>query len=402
MKLNQRMFDKMRDATRSLMAGGPQSATAAIQRALQGSAAADTAPLKDAWKTDAHSGNANAANHGQSGLEPMSGFVADLLAKLKVQMPAEGMPFSAPPFAPQPTEATETTAATGGRFISASFTNQAGTRQYKLYIPTCYDDKPLPLVVMLHGCTQNPDDFANGTRMNALAEEHRCLVVYPMQGQASNSSKCCNWFNAIDQKRDQGEPSIIAGITREIIGKYHVDSDRVYVAGLSAGGAMAAIMHATYPDMYAAAGVHSGLAFGAAHDLPSALGAMKGGAAGVSRPASAASGKVIPIIVFHGDRDKTVHPRNGDDIMSQSLSRHAHVASAPDVIVQEGQVKNGQAYTCTMHRNSAGQVIAEQWLVHGAGHAWSGGSRHGTYTDPAGPDAAQEMMRFFYSHSLSH
>ena len=406
MKIDQNILKQMHDATRTLLAGGPHAATAAIQRALNGAQTMQV-PKHDARV--APSGKAASGTQTMAGpmadsmADSMAGFVPDLLAKLRILMPAEGMSFDAPSFTPPPGDMSEaaakTVTATGGRFISGSFTNQAGTRQYKLYIPSCYKDKPLPLVVMLHGCTQNPDDFANGTQMNALAEEHQCLVVYPAQTQGANSSKCWNWFNALDQKRDQGEPSIIAGITRKIGEEYQVDSSRVYIAGLSAGGAMAAIMHATYPDIYAAAGVHSGLAFGAAHDLSSALGAMRGGGA-AGMPKLAAHAKVIPIIVFHGDRDKTVHPRNGDNIMSQSLSRLHGSSGIPDVIVQEGQSKHGQSYTCTMHRNSGGQVIAEQWLLHGAGHAWSGGSKSGTYTDPAGPDAAQEMMRFFYSHSL--
>jgi poly(hydroxyalkanoate) depolymerase family esterase len=272
-----------------------------------------------------------------------------------------------------------------GKFIDASFTNAAGTRSYKLYVPSSYDGAPLPLLVMLHGCTQNPDDFAVGTQMNALAEEMHCLVAYPAQSQQANAQRCWNWFNAIDQTRDQGEPSIIAGITRAVMASHEVDAEQVYVAGLSAGGAMATIMGTLYPELYAAVGVHSGLPFASAHDLPSALAAMKGN---FGRAPSA--GKALPIIVFHGDRDTTVHPANGDELIARGASR-----AAKEIVIEPGRVPDGHAYTRTVHQRADGSPQAEQWLIHGAGHAWSGGSARGSYTDGKGPDASREMMRFF-------
>ncbi len=286
----------------------------------------------------------------------------------------------------------------GGKFIEATYSNPAGTRAYKLYIPSGYHEQALPLVVMLHGGTQSPDDFAAGTRMNLIAEEQTCLVVYPAQPSAANAAKCWNWFRPSDQQRGQGEPSLIAGITRQVMRDYSVDPQRVYIGGLSAGAAAAAVMGATYPDLYAAIGVHSGLALGAANDLPSAFAAMRQG----DLPASSRSGDVstvpghgsaIPTIVFHGDRDNTVHPRNGDHVIAQKRTTNLQKK------VHRGRVPGGHAYTRTIHTDASGRAILEQWEIHGAGHAWSGGSPAGSYTDPRGPDAAREMLRFFLAHT---
>lgn len=280
-----------------------------------------------------------------------------------------------------------------GQFIAGSYANEHGRRPYKLYIPTGHAGKALPMIVMLHGCTQTPDDFAAGTRMNALAEERQCFVLYPAQMQSANRSRCWNWFKRGDQRRDQGEPAIIAGMTREMVNRYGIDARKVYVAGLSAGGAMAAVMAAAYPDLYAAVGIHSGLAVGSAHDVSSAFAAMRGTPGPSARGAAPRQARALPVIVFHGDRDNTVHPRNGEQVISASVDRNA--VSGNTVSVERGRVPGGHAYTRTVHSDAAGRVILEHWLVHGAGHAWSGGSARGSYTDPKGPDAARAMLRFF-------
>jgi poly(hydroxyalkanoate) depolymerase family esterase len=273
----------------------------------------------------------------------------------------------------------------GARFEERAFANAAGRRAYKLYVPSSYGARPMPLVVMLHGCTQSPDDFAAGTGMNALAEELGFLVAYPAQTKAANASKCWNWFNVSDQQRDGGEPSLIAGITREILSDFSVAEGRVYVAGLSAGGAAAAVMGAAYPDLFAAVGVHSGLACGAAHDVASAFAAMRQGGA-----PSRGGGRTVPTIVFHGDRDTTVNPVNGEQVIAQSKA-----GSRLRATVESGRSPGGVSYTRTVQTDGTGHPVLEHWVLHGVGHAWSGGSPAGSYTDPRGPDASREMMRFF-------
>jgi poly(hydroxyalkanoate) depolymerase family esterase len=282
----------------------------------------------------------------------------------------------------------------GARFIEGTYSNPAGSRAYKLFIPSRYQGQALPLVVMLHGCTQSPDDFAAGTRMNFIAEEQTCFVVYPAQRSDANQSKCWNWFRAADQQRGGGEPSLIAGITRQIMRDYSVDPKRVYVGGLSAGAAAAAIMGATYNDLYAAVGIHSGLACGAATDMPSAFAAMRQGG-GPGRKVISGGGRPVPVIIFHGDRDATVHPNNGGQILEQAIG-----TTSTQEKVHRGQIPGGHAYTRTTHTDAAGREILEHWNIHGAGHAWSGGNPAGSYTDPRGPDATREMLRFFLGHSL--
>ncbi len=278
-----------------------------------------------------------------------------------------------------------------GRFLPANFTSKAGSRSYKLYVPSTYHGQPAPLIVMLHGCTQSTDDFAVGTRMNAAAEDHGCLVAYPAQTSLANAQKCWNWFSEDDQHRDAGEPGLIAGITREIMREYAIDPRRVYVAGLSAGGAAAAIMGEAYPDLYAAIGVHSGLACGAARDVTSAFGAMQRGG-GDARPGSRRH-PPVPTIVFHGDRDNTVNSRNADGVVEQSGG-----GAVLETRVESGEVPGGYAYDRIVYTDTSGRIVIERYVVHGAGHAWFGGSPAGSYTDMRGPDATREMLRFFLAH----
>jgi poly(hydroxyalkanoate) depolymerase family esterase len=296
--------------------------------------------------------------------------------------------------------------ARGGEFLTRSYTNGAGTRTYKLYIPVSYligNADAMPMVVMLHGCKQSPDDFAAGTQMNALAEQHGFLVAYPAQAANANGSKCWNWFRTEDQGRDDGEPSLIAGITREVASHYRIDGRRIFVAGLSAGAAMAVILGATYPELYAAVGAHSGLPYAVAHDVPSAFSAMKGGAApaGLSgpfakrRPSRPSIGRTVPTIVFHGDSDSTVASSNGDAIVEAMVVATGETGLR--VSTQDGATSSGRTYSRTIYADAAGAHVVEHWVPHGSGHAWSGGSSSGSFTDPSGPDASSEMIRFFYA-----
>lgn len=413
MNMNDSLHVLMRDANRMVQSGRLMDATQTIQRALGGlppadgyvSAAggAERAPLEGVFHV--LDGTFPKAFVGAE-VFPLDAPTPEFHFRAPPDSPWQGftMPASWPGAAP----ATVPEVAPGAQFIAGSFTNAAGTRCYKLYVPSGYEGQAqaLPLVVMLHGGTQNPDDFAAGTRMNALAEEYPCLVLYPVQAPGVNVLKCWNWFKEGDQQRDGGEPSLIAGMTQEIMATYRVDARRVYVAGMSAGGAMAAVMGATYPDLFAAVGVHSGLAHGAAHDLPSALAAMQGNGMAPARPLDASGAgtgsesRTVPTIVFHGDRDTTVNPRNADHIILQGTSRyHARAGTKPRVAAQPGQVPGGHAYTRTVYQDADGQPFQEHWQVHGAGHAWAGGSTNGSYTDPKGPDASREMLRFFDEHA---
>jgi poly(hydroxyalkanoate) depolymerase family esterase len=393
--------DLIREATRLTRAGQLVEATALLQRMLRGESAPDASSDtggrialtgRKPLIIDAKANAVEEKTDSHPKLEPAPSAQPPMLRALLDRKEAHSAielrgvmkraPLSTPDIVPE-----------GARFIERTYSSPAGSRAYRLFIPSRYREQPLPLVVMLHGCTQSPDDFAAGTRMNFLAEEQNCFVVYPAQPSQANQAKCWNWFRTADQQRGRGEPSLIAGITRQIMDDYLVDRKRVYVGGLSAGAAAAAIMGATYNDLYAAIGIHSGLACGVAADLPSALVAMRQGRS--DHRVISGDRPPVPTIVFHGDRDTTVHPNNGDQILEQSLG-----TMSTQKKVHRGQVPGGHAYTRTILSDANGRGMLEHWNIHGAGHAWSGGSRAGSYTDPRGPDATREMLRFFLEHSL--
>lgn len=320
------------------------------------------------------------------------GEVLELLRKVDLpDLARAAYPFATPRATPSTPQ--------GAAFLSRTFACPAGARDYKVYVPAQVAERPAnaaekrPLLVMLHGCSQNPDDFAIGTGMNLLAEEHGFIVAYPRQSTSANQTACWNWFNPSDQMRDAGEPSIISGMTRAVMADFDIDPELVFVAGLSAGGAMAAIMSATYPELYRASGIHSGLAHGSASDLLSALTAMRGRfgpatAAKAGHPDGAAG---VRTIVFHGAMDQTVHPSNADAIV---LAARAGLKDAA-LETQYGQSPGGCAYKRTVIAGASGVPHVEYWAIEGLGHAWSGGRPEGSYTDPRGPDASREMLRFF-------
>jgi poly(hydroxyalkanoate) depolymerase family esterase len=276
----------------------------------------------------------------------------------------------------------------GARFGSDTFTSQAGSRAYRSYIPAPRAGGVTGVVVMLHGCTQTPEDFAVGTGMNQLAERHGFVVVYPAQSRGDNAQSCWNWFSRGDQRRGKGEPAILAELTQHICADHGVGREATFVAGLSAGAAMAAILGEAYPDVFSAVCEHSGLPVGAAKDVPSAFAAMAGT---LAEAGPAVAGGTVRTIVFHGSADVTVHPSNGDRIVQRALT-----GAARQVIedVQSGQA-GGRSFTRVVSSDPKGGDLVEHWSIAGLGHAWSGGQSGGSYTDVTGPDASAEMIRFF-------
>jgi poly(hydroxyalkanoate) depolymerase family esterase len=296
-----------------------------------------------------------------------------------------------------------------GSWVNGTVHTSVGARNYKLWRPARYTGKTaLPLVMMLHGCTQTPDDFATGTGMNSVAEQHNFLVVYPEQPADANPLKCWNWFDPAQQVRGQGEPALLAEIINEVRARYRVDARRVFVAGSSAGGAMAVIMGATYPDLFAAVGVHSGLAYKAATNLLEARTVMAQGGADPARLGQLAAKSMgdakhlMRVIVFQGANDGAVAPVNADQIITQWAQTNDYLDDGQDNDsvddmadkTTEGTVSGGYAYKQYIYNDRAGRPLMGKWIIQGLKHAWSGGAG-GAYTDPKGPNASQELWRFF-------
>ncbi len=352
----------MRRATESVRSGDLSGATGLIQSALGGKADALQAP-QDAPPRRAR----------------LTQTLSQTLAKLrqfKAAMPDPGA---------MPAARAEAPVTPGARFERGSFTCAHGSRDYRVYVPATAGDAPKGLIVLLHGCTQSPEDFAAGTRMNALADQHGLVVLYPGQSRGANMQSCWNWFAPADQGAGQGEPAILAGMTRQIAADHNIAETAIFAAGLSAGAAMAVILGEAYPTLFSAIGVHSGLPYRSASDVPSAFAAMQGtGAQTVHAPAAS-----LRTIVFHGTADKTVHPANGTRIAERAAGNLTE-------IIDKGRAE-GRDYTRTTALDAQGLAVMELWEVAGLGHAWSGGSADGSYADPKGPDASAEMVRFFFA-----
>jgi poly(hydroxyalkanoate) depolymerase family esterase len=302
---------------------------------------------------------------------------------------------------PQPAPQRAASGSSGGSFLDRSHAGPAGSRDYKLFVPS-QPQEPAALVVMLHGCTQNPDDFAAGTGMNALAERGGFFVAYPAQSRSAHPQKCWKWYDPGDQSRESGEPAIIAGLTRAVMAAHPIDPARVYIAGMSAGGAAAMNIAHAYPDLYAAVGVHSGLAAGCARDLGSALMAMQVGAPGLGTGpnfGAPVTPKRIPTIIFHGLDDGTVSVRNADQILAQAET--SGLTAITESFEGTDASFRGHPYVRTRYADRTGRVVVEDWRIRGSGHAWSGGRSEGSYTDPEGPDASRAMLEFFAEHRLA-
>lgn len=408
--------DDMMKATRLTQAGRLKEATALLQKLLGAGVAHNGAPKSSPASKRviditpgaqaSTSGGAGASDEAYAAfpklvdgglptepLRKLTETFSDVLQRMRTVAPSVTLPGHIKP-SPPPAEIVPEI----GRFIAGSFSGKTGGRSYKLYIPGRTVSGSRPLVVMLHGCTQSADDFAAGTRMNFAAEEHGCFVLYPEQTSSANASRCWNWFNTGDQKRDEGEPALIAGMTQHVMANYPIDPGRVYIAGLSAGGAAAAVLAEAYPELYAAVGVHSGLACGVARDLPSAFAAMQGRHPAPNLHSSRQNSHATqtPTIVFHGDRDSTVHPRNGAEVIAR-----AQAGTDYDTVTESGTIDGGHAFTRSIRHDAKGRVVLEDWVIHGAGHAWSGGNSAGSFTDPRGPDATKEMLRFFLQHAVA-
>ena len=385
--MNESMNRTVQEALRLMQTGDLGAATQAIQRGL-GAVAAPAG--SNAMAAPAHGEDAclEGEFHG------VADMVADTVADTVAETPRESTQDRArrEPRHDDPREDPK------GTFQDHHFSRAAGALDYKLFVPAGLSAASAPLIMMLHGCTQSPDDFARGTRMNELARTHGYVVAYPAQAQRNNTNRCWNWFRRGDQQRGHGEPALIAALALDLVARHGLDQGRVYVAGLSAGGAMAMVLARTYPEVFAAIGVHSGLPFGAAHDLPSAFAAMRQ-ATGQS-PAVSSNGRFCPVpaIVFHGDRDSTVNPSNGAQVVAQCLGEPIPAdggAHATQVVLEYGSSPGGRTYTRRTYLHPDASVAAEYWMVHGAGHAWSGGDAAGSYTDSSGPDASEHMLRFF-------
>jgi poly(hydroxyalkanoate) depolymerase family esterase len=385
-------------ATGSLQSGDPAAVSAIIQNALAAAGLIGSVGVAPSNNPDPGiklpQTRLPGAGHGAELLPPRADRLRKPLSEVVRTLRSGGMGLKLDglPGLGQPAHLPTLPLPDGAQFLDQRYSCAAGVRRYRLYVPSSAGEGLQGLIVMLHGCTQNPEDFAAGTGMNALAEEHALLIVYPAQTSGDNSMSCWNWFRPGDQMRDTGEPAIIAGLTESLRDQYAIPKERVFVAGLSAGGAMAAIMGETYPELYGAIGVHSGLAYGSANDVMSAFTAMRGQVALEQAPSSndGAPEAGPRMIVFHGAADTTVHPSNARRIIaSQSGSR------AKSTRTEHTASGETRAYSRLVAERDDGTHGIECWMIDGAQHAWAGGHPSGSYTDPRGPNASAAMVRFF-------
>jgi poly(hydroxyalkanoate) depolymerase family esterase len=291
--------------------------------------------------------------------------------------------------------------------VRAAHAGPAGSRAYDVYLPAGHRRASrVPLVVLLHGCNQSAEQFVTATRFQALADRHGFVLAAPRQSRAHQPGGCWRWYESGHQVRGAGEPAILAGIAAEMVAeraRWRIDPSRIYAAGLSAGGAMALILAVTYPDVFAAVGVHSAPAYRTASTGRKALAAMHGRAAA---PAPVPGARTAPLILFQGSADSVVHGRSGRLVVDQWLAQHeAGSTGSRDgmrITRTRGSTKrtpDGRRYTVTRWYTARGRKQLEYWDVDGLGHAWSGGIADGSYSDPRGPRASTAMWQFFATHS---
>ncbi|MFN4140756.1 alpha/beta hydrolase family esterase [Aestuariivirga sp.] len=370
------MFDQLSPAMRRALAAArrsnPMEATRVLQEAL------GVVPVRPPYR---HSTVVNGGQESPEGGIPKLRCLADTLTDLRSTRDVSQLRRSRRLVLPE-----------GSAFLQRTIQTSSGGRDFRLFVPSTH--RPRGLVVMLHGCKQNAEDFALGTCMNFAADAEGLLVAYPTQARSANAMGCWNWFRPEDQRRDEGEPLILAELTRSLVLEYALGS-KVFIAGLSAGGAMAAVMGANYPDLYDAIGVHSGLPCYSAHDVNSAFAAMRGdhqsGQSNASLPATATR-----LIVFHGSHDRTVAPSNGERLVN-SLRW-----SNPSARVNERHFTSRQrAVKFTEIVEPDGKLSGEAWFVEGASHHWIGGDPAGSFAKAEGPSASTEMVRFFLGRRRS-
>ncbi|RYF71558.1 MAG: PHB depolymerase family esterase, partial [Comamonadaceae bacterium] len=392
--MNESFQRLMAHAAQSTRMGDLMEATARIQQALRAAGEAD-APLSGATVPPAAwahftRGTASSASSASTISATSDAFTVEGETRVLHTEPAHDEPAAPRAEPPRRAQAQAPAGATPERWLDGQFTHGGRSLAYKLFVPTASAAEAgvrRPLVVMLHGCTQSAADFAAGTQMNDRAREKGVIVLYPEQAQRANAQRCWNWFKPQHQRRSQGEPAVLEAMVRQVMADEAVDPDRVFVAGLSAGGAMADILGQCYPDTFAGVAVHSGLPAGSATDMVTALGVMQTGPRAAPQR-TAAQG--VPTIVLHGDADTTVHARNGEAVV-QAARAGASSGAVPQVV--KGRSPRGQGFTQTVYTDGEGRPSTEHWQLHGAGHAWSGGSAQGSYTQPAGMDASAEILR---------
>jgi poly(hydroxyalkanoate) depolymerase family esterase len=311
--------------------------------------------------------------------------------------------------------------ANAGEWVTGSASNAAGSRNYLLWVPSTYDKrKPTALVMLLHGCMQTPQDVAAISGMNLVADKNNFLVVYPEQTREANPLRCWNWFDAKHQERDSGEPALLAAIIKQVGSTHNLDARRVYVAGISAGAAMAVVMGAAYPDLFSGIGVMAGLGFKAGTTVETGLAAMKQGGPdpkqlgllafeAMTKGPRGKSVRRMPVIVFHGDADPYLSPLNADQVIAQWAKTNDYLDDGKDnasvkaepARTFEESVPGGHDYIRYVYGDHSDRLLMEKWIVKGLGHAWSGSPAAAPFADPKGPNASAEMWRFFTEASLS-